>query len=120
MKKTTGHGVRRAGHGTPGSAFQSRMPRPVRRAPWPVSRVQYAVLALLMLLWAAPAFSQGCAMCYNSAKGASQEGQRAISRGVLVLLVPPVGFMTVGIGLAFEYGRRRDQESKDAPDENAE
>ena len=83
-------------------------------------KMRVAALALMGLLGAAPAFAQGCAMCYNSATGASKDGQRAISRGVLVLLIPPVGFMTVGIGLAFEYGRRRDQVSKDAPDENAE
>jgi hypothetical protein len=63
-----------------------------------------------VLLWAAPAFSQGCAMCYANATGATKDGQRAISRGVLVLLIPPLGFMTVGVGLAFRYGQRRDRD----------
>ena len=62
------------------------------------------------LLWALPAFGQGCAMCYSNATGTTRDGQKAISRGILVLLVPPVGFMTVGIGLAFHYGKKRDQE----------
>jgi len=67
-------------------------------------------LFLLFFLWATPAFSQGCAMCYSSASAASKDGQRAISKGVLVLLFPPLGVMTLGIGLAFRYGKKRDLE----------
>ena len=67
------------------------------------------VLILGALLWAVPAFGQGCAMCYSTASGTTKEGQQAISRGVLVLLVPPLGFMTAGVGLAMRYGRKRDE-----------
>jgi hypothetical protein len=49
-------------------------------------------------------------MCYANATGATKDGQRAISRGVVVLLVPPLAFMSIGVGLAFRYGRRRDLE----------
>jgi hypothetical protein len=70
-------------------------------------------LAFLALLWAAPAFGQGCAMCYSNAAGTTKDGQRAISRGILVLLVPPVGFMTIGVGLAYRYGKKRDTEQVD-------
>jgi hypothetical protein len=49
-------------------------------------------------------------MCYSTAKAVSKEGQRAISKGVVVLLIPPAGFMTVGIALAFRYGKKRDLE----------
>jgi hypothetical protein len=69
-----------------------------------------ALLTFGLLLWAAPAFAQGCAMCYSNATGTSKDGQRAISRGILVLLVPPVGFMTLGMGLAIRYGNKRDEE----------
>lgn len=63
-----------------------------------------------LLLAAGPAFSQGCSMCYSTAKATSKEGQRAISKGVVVLIIPPISFMTVGIALAFRYGRKRDLE----------
>jgi len=69
-----------------------------------------AVLAATLLLSAAPAFSQACSMCYSTAKATSAAGQRAITKGVVVLLIPPLGFMTLGIGLAFRYGRKRDLE----------
>jgi hypothetical protein len=72
-------------------------------------KLRLAMLGMLLVLWAGPAFGQGCAMCYSSASGTTKEGQRAISRGVLVLLVPPVGFMTLGVGLAFRYGKKRDE-----------
>jgi len=68
------------------------------------------LVLFLLLLWAVPAFGQGCAMCYSNATGTTKEGQRAISRGVIVLLAPPVGFMIFGVGLAFRYGKKRDEE----------
>jgi hypothetical protein len=78
-------------------------------------KVRLATLALFLLLWVGPAFGQ-CAMCYSNATGTTKEGQRAISRGVIVLLVPPVGFMILGVGLAFRYGKKRDEEQGAEPD----
>jgi hypothetical protein len=75
-------------------------------------KLRLSTIAVFVMLWAAPAFSQGCAMCYSSAKGTSKEGQNAISRGVLVLLLPPVAFMTFGAGMALRYSKKRDQENK--------
>jgi hypothetical protein len=68
------------------------------------------MIAGLMLLWAASAFGQACAMCYSTAAATSKDGQKAITRGVVVLVAPPLGVMTLGVGLAFRYGRRRDLE----------
>ena len=69
-----------------------------------------ALLFTLLGFSVAPAFAQGCAMCYTTAAAASKDGQMAIDRAVAVLLAPPLGFMTFGVGLAFRYGRKRDRE----------
>jgi hypothetical protein len=68
----------------------------------------FSLLVMALVLWTAPAFAQGCAMCYANATGATKDGQKAISRGVIVLLIPPLTFMSVGVGWAFHYGRKRD------------
>jgi len=73
-------------------------------------RFRGALLAGFLLLSALPAFSQGCVMCYSSAAALPKDGQKAINKGVLVLLVPPVGIMTLGGWFAFRYGKRRDYE----------
>jgi hypothetical protein len=73
-------------------------------------KLRLTLLALFLALWAAPAFAQSCAMCYSTARAVTKEGQRAITNGVVVLLVPPVGFMTIGVGLALRYGKKRDEE----------
>ena len=78
-------------------------------------KLRVAIVALGLALWAEPAFAQGCAMCYSNASGSTKDGQRAISKGVIVLLVPPIGFMTVGMGLAVRYSRRRDEDNGEQP-----
>jgi len=68
------------------------------------------IFAATLLVSAAPALGQSCSMCYSTAKATSAAGQRAISAGVVVLLLPPLGFMTLGLGLAFRYSKKRDLE----------
>jgi hypothetical protein len=74
-------------------------------------KLRAVILAASMLLWSNPAFSQACAMCYSTAKATSKDGQRAITKGVVVLLLPPLSFMTLGVWMAFRYGKKRDREA---------
>jgi len=82
----------------------------------PSKRVWLArvVIAMVLALTSAPAFAQGCIMCYESAKGAPKDGQRALSRAILILLVPPLSAMTVGVGWAFRYSKQRDREKENS------
>jgi hypothetical protein len=73
-------------------------------------KLRLASLAVLATA-AAPAFGQGCAMCYSSAAGAGHDSQMALNRAVLVLLIPAVTMLVGFVGMAFVYRRERDQEN---------
>jgi uncharacterized BrkB/YihY/UPF0761 family membrane protein len=64
------------------------------------------VLAGLLLLLAAPAFSQSCALCYTQAASSGSKMIQALRSGILILIVPP----TLGsIGMIFVVHRKRNQ-----------
>jgi hypothetical protein len=75
-----------------------------------LDRIRIAMMIAVVCVCTVPAFGQGCAMCNANARSTPKEGQQALNRAVLVLLIPPVGFMLVGVGLAFRYGKKRDRE----------
>ncbi|MGB7844301.1 MAG: hypothetical protein WBL63_01705 [Candidatus Acidiferrum sp.] len=82
-------------------------------------KLRLVILTVILLAWTAPAFPQACAMCYSSAQATPKDGQRAINKGVIVLLLPPVGFMTLGLWMAQRYARKRDLEQRESEESTA-
>lgn len=76
----------------------------------PHAKLRAMILTVVVGLFAVPAFGQGCAMCNAVARSTPKEGQRALNRAILVMLVPPISIMVFGVGFAFWYGKRRDEE----------
>jgi len=72
-------------------------------------RLSILLLWLALLTPAAPAFAQGCALCSTAASAAGAKAQKALSRGVLILLVPPTAVMLGLIGIVFRQRRSRNQ-----------
>jgi len=66
----------------------------------------HVMLAALLLLITAPAFAQGCALCYTQAASSGAKIIAALKSGILVLIIPP----TLGsIAMLFVVHRRRNQ-----------
>ena len=60
-------------------------------------------MAVLFCL-SAPAFGQGCALCYTQAASAGQRLIQALRGGILVLIFPPMG---ICIGLMIASYKKR-------------
>jgi len=65
-----------------------------------------AILTGLLLLAAAPAFSQSCSLCYTQAASSGARMIQALKSGILILIIPP----TLGNkGKILVVHRRRNQ-----------
>jgi hypothetical protein len=71
--------------------------------------------AIFILLAASLPAAAQCALCYESASQAGERSQRALSHAVLFLLVPPVTMMVGLVGVAFRYGKKRDEDHDGSP-----
>lgn len=60
-------------------------------------------VAVLMFLFGAPAFGQGCAMCKANVAAAPASTQRALRRGILTLLLPTLGAVAVLGGVVYRH-----------------
>lgn len=63
-----------------------------------------------LLMAAAPAFSQSCALCYTQAASAGARMIEALRSGILILVIPPT-FLTA---FAFYVLRRKSRQFKQA------
>jgi len=85
------------------------------------SRVRLAWLALLgliLLLNAAPAFSQSCALCYTQAASSGARMIQALKSGILILIVPPT---LASVGMIFVvYSKRKQVRQTDGSDESVQ
>jgi hypothetical protein len=71
-----------------------------------------AAAALWLALAAAPAFGQGCAMCYTGAHAAGEKAQKALNRAIGVLMATTLG-MIGGLALLVFRNRNSGQELQD-------
>jgi hypothetical protein len=80
----------------------------VTRHPLPSARLfRFVALGLFCIgVFAVPAFSQGCALCYTQAASSGAKMIEALKTGILILVIPP----TLGsIGMIFVLRRKCDQ-----------
>jgi hypothetical protein len=83
--------------------------------PW-LRSIGLASIALTLILSAAPAFSQGCALCYTQAASSGSRMIQALKSGILVLVVPP----TLGsIGMIFVMYQKRNQVRRTGDDDES-
>lgn len=69
-------------------------------------KYRHVFFTLAMILVAAPAFSQQCALCYTQAASAGHRMIEALRSGILVLVLPPT---LASVGLIFVVHKKRNQ-----------
>lgn len=69
-----------------------------------IRRAALVLAGMAFVLVAAPAFCQGCALCYTQAASSGARMIQALRSGILVLILPPM-FMSAGITVV-AYRRR--------------
>ena len=65
-------------------------------------KLRLAIAVLALIAWSAPVWAQ-CSMCASSAQAAEQQGQKALRRGITVLMLPTLGIMVALVGVAYRY-----------------
>jgi hypothetical protein len=82
---------------------------------WNTVRTLYLLfVGLLLVLSAAPAFSQQCALCYTQAASAGARMIEALRSGILVLIVPPT---LASVGMIFVLRHKSNQVRRTKPSE---
>lgn len=79
-----------------------------------IGSIGVAIVAMIVLLAAVPAFSQNCALCYTQAAASGSRMIQALKSGILILILPP----TLGsIGMIFVVHHKCNQVRRvdDAP-----
>ena len=68
-------------------------------------------LTLAVLLSTGTLFAQGCVQCATSAHGAGQQGERALFKGMMFLLVPSLAILC-GISVVVYRNRKAEASPK--------
>jgi hypothetical protein len=76
----------------------------------------FSLVAVLLVLFSLPAFSQSCALCYTQAAASGARFIAALRGGILVLAIPPM-FMSVGITV-MAYRKRNQFHQPDVDQES--
>jgi len=70
---------------------------------------------MILLLTAAPAFSQQCALCYTHAASSGARMIAALQSGILILVVPPT-LASVGMIFVVHHKNKQVRRTDDEPD----
>ncbi len=79
----------------------------IRQSLPPARLLRFIALGVFCIgVFAVPAFSQGCALCYTQAASSGAKMIEALKNGILILVIPPT---LASIGMIFVVHRKRNQ-----------